>query len=683
MQGKMVALLSSWWKKHEYPATTIEEEREDKKKSQRNGIYETTNHNDDNDGDDDDTTTITSANVKMSIRQERRRTFRRMIRDWKEHKHMKYYVPTLVVRYLWIAVASVAAIAGNRHWAQIMSRQQHKAIYWSPALDVIFMYGMVHLSIFLCSLPLKWRFQNRLLAAYDGRHGERGAIETMGRVVECEHARVQHTYKVVVAYPVKDAERQSVTYYAKVFYLKDLVEHQRSEEFPLRLLPGRPTSAVSKRQYTRLWWCRWRRILRILAASLSLLVIYAWLQTKWQEQADGQQQQQQEDWNVHEIVAFVMLHKLVCAGLAYGRILNENHILLDGGAREIPVEWLPWISYELKKIVTNNGYDNDQLIVPFPSQSQDEEEEEEQQRQNQAENQQRRASQQEEEPVALSNTVNAQNYTRSFLCEDLISSLEHDLFDQQDHSAKRNRNAVDGGGQDSSANHAHNENENKKDDGHDDDHAADEEKQSLLETSRADQQSSISVVPSPSMALWDRLEEDYREWLQSCHGLNAIGFGSLSLATRLHLRDSFYDTSSATLWNRLDDDNYRLWLQTEHGMTQQRFGALSLAERLQLRTNYYDKDDSTKRRARRGYRNTCDDEVRQRRRRRQHRRQDENQTRSSKERMTSKRGNRSIRRSNRDESNISATNSAFGAQNGSIEVERGYSDDNSNGLFLV
>jgi len=56
--------------------------------------------------------------------------------------------------------------------------------------------------------------------------------------------------------------------------------------------------------------------------------------------------------------------------------------------------------------------------------------------------------------------------------------------------------------------------------------------------------------------------------------------------------------SSLNLWDRLEKD-YREWLEVVHCMSPERFNEMSLADRLQLRGNYYNADDAKDESARR------------------------------------------------------------------------------------
>lgn len=144
----------------------------------------------------------------MSIRQQRRRLFRQMIRDCADHKHLKYKRYAQALRLLWSVVAVAVAIVVNYKGAFTIAQLEQHTVYWSPLVDALVVLWLIGASVFLASFPFKKKYQMPLLQKYHTQ-----SVPTTGRVVECEYARTSRHYKVVVVY---QATAQG-DYYAKVF----------------------------------------------------------------------------------------------------------------------------------------------------------------------------------------------------------------------------------------------------------------------------------------------------------------------------------------------------------------------------------------------------------------------------------------------------------------------------------
>ena len=109
-------------------------------------------------------------------------------------------------------------------------------------------------------------------------------IKTLGKVVECDEGRTHHLTNIVVVYKAitsatcTNDHHENDTYYAKVFHLRDVLQHD-SEQFPLQILPSVPTSAVTKGQMNRLKWMSCAQLKILLISFLPPLI--AWLIQSW------------------------------------------------------------------------------------------------------------------------------------------------------------------------------------------------------------------------------------------------------------------------------------------------------------------------------------------------------------------------------------------------------------------
>ena len=261
---------------------------------------------------------------------QRRRLFREMIRDRANQKHVRYRLASQILRLTWMVLASFVGIWFERDRAQYIANQRHGKVMWSPLIMTLGTCWVVASWLVLCSVLFQIRLQMPLYRRY-----QHNSVETIGKVIECERAVVKTTFKVVVVYRATPADHEAF-YYAKVFFLKDLVEHSR-EEFPLLLLPGVPTSAASKSQIKSLKYYQCPKPWIILIAASSIGFAWHWIMTgPWEQH--------------HRLLWFWMGNTTVGLLLGYWKVLDQNRILLDGGACGVPVELIPWLSLEMQDV---------------------------------------------------------------------------------------------------------------------------------------------------------------------------------------------------------------------------------------------------------------------------------------------------------------------------------------------
>eukprot|EP00977_Amphora_coffeiformis_P024834 scaffold17318_cov169-Amphora_coffeaeformis.AAC.1 len=438
----------------------------------------------------------------------------------------------------------------------------------------------------------------------------------MGKVVECEHAVVKDTFKVVVVYRATPADCQAF-YYAKVFFLKDLVEHSR-EEFPLLLLPGVPTSATSKRQMRHLKWYQCPKPWIIFIAASSIGFAWHWIMAG--------------PWEQHyRLLWFWMGNTAVGLVLGYWRALDQNRILLDGGACGIPVDLIPWLSLEMQHVDGTEEKEDETIVgkdtknsVPPPVTERliplasDDYRTTAHALQNDKE-EQAPATNEEPQQDAPNKSIawyqawlkNRAHNVKKEWSNEMIAAPQEEGEDEEQALLLNDATPV----QDSWL----------------DEDDLQEEKQPSVDDLPVDSwpnKRSIrrddAIVQQEQFLLADPPRDVVKEYWPNQHSTEeaATATAAAEKMTTANTDQSFeneldlilmdataedtwaqqnLDTateSELSLWDRLEKD-YRGWLKAVHRMTPERFNEMSLADRLQLRGSYYNAEDAKDENARR------------------------------------------------------------------------------------
>lgn len=477
------------------------------------------------------------APPRSNVRQERRRFFRQMIRqrgDVYFNIHRRW--PRGLLRWSWTAYAAYMAVQWNSRVAYRIANLERHNVYWSPLLTVIGAVATMEACIRMAAFTWQVRLQTPLARQYSNGTTTQ---QVTAVVVECQYAPVSPFYKVVVVYPYQTLqdEQEQESYYAKVFLLRDLLQHG-NETFPLLVLSNLPTSAASQRQIWRLKW--WRTFgpfvlsVAFLAAMLHWFIRPTRARTRTQTHAidsdyDNINHPSDRNEDVESFnYGFWMGHVTVCLLLGYLRIRDQNQRLLNGGARKVPAAWIP-------QAIRNTRQQRHQQTQPYREMYQNEIEND-----NQHQHRFDHEKHENEQTQVQEYFVDEDETRIHEEMDELVLHDEHDDYNVDEimtHNQTLNtltpmeldQNDIDMDYEDDKCDI---QAANRADYHHDD---CRHQQNPLVATQT--QKDSYKANSS----LWDKLDLDYQLWLQKTHGVSSTTFGAMGLAKRLQLRASYYD----------------------------------------------------------------------------------------------------------------------------------------------